>query len=348
MSSLRAVKSTIYKMLRISGAFKLVSHLYKRQVLILCYHGGSLGDEWTYNPRLFMRAETFRSRIKILVDGGYSFISLDDLVTKNKADLPDKSICVTFDDGWKSTFTELIPVLAEHSISSTLYLHTQKFVDQMPLYNVAVRYLVSKARNAFIYSNHNLPWQNGDYDLRLPDDVNRLILDLDAWIKTNDLTKGEVYSLLSQLALVLGAQGDGVEFGDGRFDYLSADQACLLPILNCNIELHGHCHRYPMGDPEAFSQDLLECKKAILDVGLEVPKHYCYPSGNHDSLASHVLREHNVISATTCISGFVDEKSLAAPHYLPRFLDGEDVSEIEFRAEISGISDIFRRVRQRL
>ena len=345
---MNSIKVTVYKALKFLGVFSVVSQLYKRQVLILCYHGGSLGDEWSYNPRLFMRAETFRSRIKILVDNGYSFISLDDLVTKNLADLPIKSICITFDDGWKSTFTELIPVLAEHNIPSTLYLHTQKFVDQMPLHNVAVRYLVSKARINFIDSNHGLPWQDGDYDIRVHGDVNRLILDLDAWTKVNNLTKGEVYILLSQLALILDAQGDGVEFGDGRFDYLSTDQARLLPSLNCKIELHGHRHRYPIGDPESFNQDLLECKKAILDVGSDVPKHYCYPSGSHDSLASPVLREHNVISATTCIPGFVDKKSLAAPHYLPRFLDGEDVSEIEFLAEISGTSDVFRRVRRRL
>jgi peptidoglycan/xylan/chitin deacetylase (PgdA/CDA1 family) len=340
------MKKIIYKALKTLGIFSLVAHFYRRRVLILCYHGGSLGDEWTYNPCLFMRAQTFRGRIEMLLDKGYQFISLDDLIDKNIDDLPAKSVCVTFDDGWKSTYTELIPVLADHGIPSALYLHTEKFEDQLPLHNVAVRYLISKATALPTISPQALPWSADPYDVRLKKDVDRLIQDMAAWIKVSQATNEDVAQVLRQLAAILDSQGDGIDFDDGRFDYLSKEQSESLLMMGCSVELHGHVHRYPIGDPITFKKDLTACRTSISNVGLKKPRHYCYPSGNHDAFASGVLREQNVVSATTCAAGFVGKKELASPHYLPRFLDGEDVSEIEFLAEISGVADVARSLRK--
>lgn len=338
-------KNLIYNSLGSFGAFNITSSLYRNSVLILCYHGGSLGDEWKFNPKLFMRNHKFSSRINYLVEENYNFIALEDLFLKNFKDIPKKSVCITFDDGWSSTFIELIPVLAEHGIPSTLYLHTNKFVQQMPIYNVAIGYLVFNAKKFDIISDDFLPWPHVAYNLRLKIDVDRLIFDMNCWVENNRATKEQVYSVLRNIGLALGVEADGAQFDDKRFEYISYEQIKKLASLNCSVELHGHNHRYPSGDPAAFHLDLLDCRNSILAAGLNNPRHYCYPSGKHDIGSSKVLYEKDVISATTCIPGFVNAKVLTNPHYLPRFLDGEDVSPIEFRAEISGVAEIFRKIR---
>lgn len=142
---MKSFKISAYNAFQATGIFRLSSALYKNRALILGYHGGSIGDEWTYNPKLFMRATTFRSRIEVLINENYQFISLDELTLTDFKDLPERSVCITFDDGWQSTLSELLPVLADYGIPSTLYLHTQKFVERTPLHNVAIRYLASKA-----------------------------------------------------------------------------------------------------------------------------------------------------------------------------------------------------------
>jgi hypothetical protein len=53
-----------------------------------------------------------------------------------------------------------------------------------------------------------------------------------------------------------------------------------------------------------------------------------------------------VISATTCDTGL--NHSDAPPLTLDRFLDGNNISWIEFKAEMSGFSDLLRKARSGL
>jgi len=50
-------------------------------------------------------------------------------------------------------------------------------------------------------------------------------------------------------------------------------------------------------------------------------------------------------SAVTCTSGVNDENT--HPYKLKRFLDGENISQIEFEAEMCGFLEICRRLLKR-
>ena len=50
-----------------------------------------------------------------------------------------------------------------------------------------------------------------------------------------------------------------------------------------------------------------------------------------------------MLTATTCVTGLVDEKS---PLFAwPRILDSSRVSQIEFEAEVSGFNELLRMAR---
>jgi len=67
---------------RACGLFALARRLTARRLRILCYHGIALEDEAEFQPMLFMRAETFRSRLEQLSRSGYPVLPLGDALER--------------------------------------------------------------------------------------------------------------------------------------------------------------------------------------------------------------------------------------------------------------------------
>jgi len=82
-------------------------------------------------------------------------------------------------------------------------------------------------------------------------------------------------------------------------------------------------------------------------LSLSKPSHYCYPSGDFTPDADIVLKGLEFISAATCTPGWVRPGDRANLFYLPRFLDGEKIHDLQFEAEICGFMDIMRRLKSR-
>ncbi|WP_448565135.1 hypothetical protein [Thalassotalea ganghwensis] len=60
--------------------------------------------------------------------------------------------------------------------------------------------------------------------------------------------------------------------------------------------------------------------------------HFCYPSGEYYSTQLPWLRNTNISTATTVFPGMLTKETDLLQ--IPRFLDGEDVSQIEFEAAL--------------
>src|SRR5438128_3493959 len=75
---------------------------------VLCYHI----VESPHDPRMEISAETFVQQMDYLEMTGYTVIPLRDLydyVAGKKESLPRRSVVVTIDDGWRSTYTQVFP-----------------------------------------------------------------------------------------------------------------------------------------------------------------------------------------------------------------------------------------------
>ena len=77
--------------------------------------------------------ERFKKQIKFFKEN-YNFIKMNDLIeyykSPNKKKLPEKSILLTFDDGYKDHYTYVLPVLLENSIQGSFYIPTKCFQDK--------------------------------------------------------------------------------------------------------------------------------------------------------------------------------------------------------------------------
>lgn len=329
---------------RTLGLFALSRYLTRSRLRILCYHAGAIGDESGYNPKLFCTARTLQRRMAWMQRRGFRFVTLDEGVEQQAAAAPKAPLrtVVTFDDGWYSTASELLPVLSGMRIPSTLYLSTQNFLEGWPILNVAVRYIIWKAGARAVEVQGWGAAVDGSYDLATARERNRLAGGVVKAIEAAASGRERICEELSRFAASLGVPAAALQFETRRFDYVTKQEAAELGKLGCSVELHGHVHEYPKGDPARLAEDLRQCEATIVGLGLPRPRHYCYPSGSFGAEASAALSGIGVLSATTCIPGLVGGVGGERRHYLPRFLDGEDVHPLEFEAEMSGFSELMR------
>ncbi|MGZ3535122.1 MAG: polysaccharide deacetylase family protein [Thermodesulfobacteriota bacterium] len=92
------------------------------QVPILLYHrfGPMASDSMT------VTTDNFKSDLKYLSDNGYRVIPLGDLVDyylgRKKSPLPH-SVVITVDDGHKSVYTDVLPLVKKYQIPVTLFIY---------------------------------------------------------------------------------------------------------------------------------------------------------------------------------------------------------------------------------
>jgi peptidoglycan/xylan/chitin deacetylase (PgdA/CDA1 family) len=91
-------------------------------VPILCYH--NLGPE--SKGRLVLAAAKFQEQMRYLKDKGYRVIALREFVewTKLGRQLPQRSVVLTFDDGYKSFKQYAYPILKDLGFTATLFVYT--------------------------------------------------------------------------------------------------------------------------------------------------------------------------------------------------------------------------------
>jgi len=343
MSHLFRPKIAVLYIARLLGMFTLARRLTAHRLRILCYHGGCIGDELGYNPKLFCSTETFRKRMDWLVRKSFRFVSLDQAARTPAGQRKQLETVITFDDGWYSTGHSLLPVLAERGIPSTLYLCTQHYLEGWPVLNVTTRYLVWKAPRKTIQLSGFGPGVDGSHDLNDVAARENLARAFVGMLAPQADSRATVCSALERFGAALGVDARTLALDSRRFEYMRPEEVRQAAASGCAIELHGHQHVYPLGDPERFRADLKRCDEVITDIGLPKPRHFCYPSGSFDQGAAAVLADRGIASATTCIPGLAGDTAAPAVYYLPRFLDGESIHPLEFEAEMSGFADFLRR-----
>jgi len=97
------------------------------RVAVLGYH-----DFSTDKPETEMRIDTdkFRRQMEQIRELGLPVISMTDFQAwkRGAATIPERSVLITIDDGWKSTYTDAFPILRELGYPFTLFLY-KNYVD---------------------------------------------------------------------------------------------------------------------------------------------------------------------------------------------------------------------------
>jgi len=65
--------------------------------------------------------EMFEKQLRYLTDNGWHFFTMSELI-ESRQTLPEKSVAITFDDGYEDNFTNALPILQKYNAKATIYL----------------------------------------------------------------------------------------------------------------------------------------------------------------------------------------------------------------------------------
>ncbi|WP_372654673.1 polysaccharide deacetylase family protein [Halobacteriovorax sp.] len=322
---MRKIKIFIFKILKIVGVFNLTLFLTRKKLRIFCYHGLSYEDEHLFIPSLFIAQDTFLRRMKILKKYNINVLKLNDAHEKNiRAEINKPSAVLTFDDGFISTFELALPILEEYSYDSTIYITSYYQKYQNPIFRLAVRYFFWKKK----------PTRELVKKLDLPV-KNHKMWEIIKYGET-ELKENERQELLEKIRITFGVEiSKNLE---SKFMKLDTNKNILEAYKNgVDIQLHTHRHRLPI-EREQCEKEILENKaylKELLGVELD---HFCYPSGIWSPEHLPILKDLGVKTATTCDPALINPST--DPLAYPRFLDSDEKTDIEFEADLCGITHI--------
>jgi peptidoglycan/xylan/chitin deacetylase (PgdA/CDA1 family) len=221
----------------------------------------------------------------------------------------------------------MVPALRRRAMPATLYCDTQNLESGQPVPHVMMRYL------RLIYGDMISPPQDQA---------------LQAIVKDSSLAAETRLRATYEFAGAIGA--DVLRYERDRvFSYMNEEELRLVARAGIDVQLHSHTHNLHDLSFDAISGELSGNRHALaraLDRYPSTFQHFCYPSGRFGGECAAILEENNVLSSTTTVLGLANQNSHL--QLLPRILDGENVSSIEFEAELSGFMEILRAIARSL
>lgn len=78
----------------------------------------------TIRASLNIQPHIFEEQIKTLKDNGYTFLHMSEVgeIIKSKQKLPQKPIVLTFDDGYRDFYTDVLPIITKHKVKAVIYV----------------------------------------------------------------------------------------------------------------------------------------------------------------------------------------------------------------------------------
>lgn len=338
---IRAVKRTALTTLRSAGAFKIASHSQWRRerLLILGYHGIAQQDEHHWDPALFISAQLLESRLYTLREHGFNILPLGDALARLAAGrLPERSVVLTFDDGYVDFYRLAAPILKTYNAPATIYLTTYYSEKNLPVPGITAAYMLwmsahfrgrLKTIPGFAAADFSDPVQRRE--------VSRAIGAF--FTNSRAIPTDAKHALLQRLATEVGFDLDRLR--ERRLMHLmTLDEAREVAAMGFDIQMHTHRHQVPPNEP-AIRREIDDNRQRIEAITGRPAHHLCYPSGVHYPELLPWLRALDVRSATTCAPNLATAAD--DPLLLPRFVDHSGVSQVEFEAWVSGVASMLPR-----
>ena len=247
--------------------------------------------------------------------------------------LPEKSVVLTFDDGFYSFYQVAWPILKRYSLPATVYQTTYYCSYNRPVFDLISAYLLWQARPA-IYPANNLANLGPELDLRTGAARARALRHLKIWAAEQNLSGSGKDELVQQLAEQLGI--DYREVLRRRLLHLmNPDEIAELAARGVSFELHTHRHRMPL-DQDLLWEEVKQNRCRIAEwTGGPPPNHFCFPSGIWHPSQLPWLQQWGIRSAATCRPGLVTRTT--APLLLPRVIDHSELRQVEFESWLAGV-----------
>jgi peptidoglycan/xylan/chitin deacetylase (PgdA/CDA1 family) len=82
----------------------------------------------TMHPSYFVTAAAFEEQLRLLRDGGFHTVTVEQLAQSwadpEKNPLPERSVMLTFDDGYAGNYTQALPLLQRYGMTAVFFIAT--------------------------------------------------------------------------------------------------------------------------------------------------------------------------------------------------------------------------------
>ena len=323
------------------GLFRLSRYFEPSGLRILCYHGFAMADESHFRPKLFILPDTFKKRLAYLSRKRFPIVDLEEGLQKLRSNsLPKGAAVITIDDGFYSVLQCAAPLLRSASFASTLYVTSYYSQKESPIFRLAVQYIFWKTLDSQLELANLVPTLSGSVQLKDAAESQRVMWEIINYGESQ-LSEPERIDLARRIADRLRVNYDSIF--EGRYLSLMTLSE-LRELANHGIEIQLHTHRHKLPDRENIVRQEITDNRAVLEpiVGKRL-QHLCYPSGIWSEKTWPWLSSLDIKSATTREPGLNTSTTPALG--LKRFLDGENITQIEFESEMCGFNDVLRKVR---
>jgi peptidoglycan/xylan/chitin deacetylase (PgdA/CDA1 family) len=146
------------------------------QVIVLGYHDFTSGK--SRNP-MEINVDHFRDQMQALKDARLPVITMSDFLAwrRGEKDIPDPSVVITMDDGWKSVHRLAFPVLREFGYPFTIFLY-KRFVNGggRALTTAEIREMMAGGAEVGSHSvSHPLPSKIRGLEKRAPEEADAFL-----------------------------------------------------------------------------------------------------------------------------------------------------------------------------
>lgn len=100
-----------------------------RGVPVICYH--SIGEDPTGRSPIIISPAKFREHMQFIKNSGYTTLTMSELYNyiANNKPIPEKSVVITFDDGYEDNYINAYPVLKELNMKATIFV-ISSYIDR--------------------------------------------------------------------------------------------------------------------------------------------------------------------------------------------------------------------------
>ena len=251
-------------------------------------------------------SQTFEQHVKHIMKY-WDIISLDDLLERirRKQNLKN-SIIITFDDGWKSNYTNVLPIIRKYNISITLYVVSNLIDTEKELWTLTIknlRLIKSKANKVVV---QNTEYFKSISNRKREAEIDELISRLGYTVQERSmLSLSEIREMIDSKLVFLGSHSRG--------------HPCLTM----------------MADDEANDEIISSRKDLESKLGVNSVVHFSYPNGDYNDSHIKMLKNAGYSTAVTMIPG--PNTHQTDPYQLRRVLIDSRMNRYTLGLNISGL-----------
>lgn len=304
---LKIYKKIIKAILFYSGIIELLHYLITSKAklaIILRYHSiADFNKDNVYASQdITVRVKDFDKQIRYL-SKRYKIIPLEELVLciKNGKDIPQNSLVITFDDGYRDNYLNAYPILKKYGAHATFFITAGCIDNEEMLWTQKIFYILNLMKDKRInILNQQFELDDNKSKIKVANKIISMLKEIDQHQKDK---------LIEDLTKKLNLNID-----NWKTDLmLSWEEVGELERFGFSIGSHTLTHpNLPNSDTKLAKFELRESKLLIERMLNRPIKLFSYPNGgakNHfNEKIKKIVKECGFIGAVTSVDGVIDKK----------------------------------------